>query len=150
MPARSQRESLKETPNSEARRWRWLPLPRGHLLAAWLLRGLPLLVDCNGLLLRDEPFQHARSTIEHLTADVRPRRSHAQHRPTVERARIPLQLRSEFYNLFNHANLYVNPSSLDIEGGGNVTACRACGAAISGSPFPTDRRNVQMAVKLIF
>ena len=61
-----------------------------------------------------------------------------------------LQLRSEFYNLFNHANLYVNPSSLDIEGGGNVTACRACGAAISGSPFPTDRRNVQMAVKLIF
>ena len=28
VPARSQRERfLKETPNSEARRWRWLPLP---------------------------------------------------------------------------------------------------------------------------
>jgi hypothetical protein len=61
-----------------------------------------------------------------------------------------LQLRSEFYNIFNHANLYVNPASLDVEGGGNVTACRACGAALSGTPFPTDRRNMQLALKLIF
>jgi outer membrane receptor protein involved in Fe transport len=64
--------------------------------------------------------------------------------------RYTLQLRSEFYNLFNHANLYVNPSSLDVEGGGNVTACRACGASLTGTPFATDRRNVQLALKFIF
>jgi outer membrane receptor protein involved in Fe transport len=64
--------------------------------------------------------------------------------------RYTLQLRSEFYNLFNHANLYVNPSSLDVEGGGNVTACFACGVTLTGIPFATDRRNVQLALKFIF
>jgi hypothetical protein len=64
--------------------------------------------------------------------------------------RYSLQFRSEFYNIFNHANLYVNPASLDIEGGGNVTACRACGGSLSGIPFATDRRNTQLALKLIF
>ncbi|HEU5237934.1 MAG TPA: hypothetical protein VFU37_12430, partial [Pyrinomonadaceae bacterium] len=64
--------------------------------------------------------------------------------------RYKLQLRGEFYNIFNHANLYVNPASLDIEGGGNVTACRACGATLTGVPFATDRRNVQLALKFIF
>jgi len=64
--------------------------------------------------------------------------------------RYTLQLRSEFYNLFNHANLYVNPSSLDVEGGGNVTACRACGVTLTGVPFATDRRNIQLALKFIF
>jgi hypothetical protein len=64
--------------------------------------------------------------------------------------RYKLQLRGEFYNLLNHANLYVNPASLDIEGGGNVTACRACGVTLTGVPFATDRRNVQLALKFIF
>jgi len=64
--------------------------------------------------------------------------------------RYTLQLRSEFYNVFNHANLYVNPSSLDVEGGGNVTSCRACGATLTGIPFATDRRNIQLALKFIF
>ena len=64
--------------------------------------------------------------------------------------RYTFQLRSEFYNVFNHANLYVNPSSLDVEGGGNVTSCFACGATLTGVPFATDRRNIQLALKLIF
>jgi len=61
-----------------------------------------------------------------------------------------LQFRWEVYNVFNHANLYVNPSSLDVEGGGNVTSCFACGATLTGVPFATDRRNIQLALKLIF
>ena len=70
--------------------------------------------------------------------------------------RYTIQLRGEFYNIFNHANLYVNPASLDIEGGDvntpgtTVTACRACGATLTGAPFATDRRNVQLALKFIF
>jgi outer membrane receptor protein involved in Fe transport len=64
--------------------------------------------------------------------------------------RYTLQLRSEFYNVFNHAKLYVNPSSLDVEGGGNVNACFACGATLTGIPFATDRRNIQLALKFIF
>lgn len=46
------------------------------------------LTDVSWLLLRDEPSLHAYSTIQHLTADVGPRRPHAQNRPTVERARV--------------------------------------------------------------
>lgn len=64
--------------------------------------------------------------------------------------KVKLQLRGEVYNVFNHANQYIIPDSLDVEGGGSVTSCRACGSAITGTSFPTDRRNVQFAAKIIF
>ncbi len=57
---------------------------------------------------------------------------------------VKMQIRGELYNVFNHANLYIIPDSIDVEGGGNVTACKAC------LGLNSDRRNVQMAVKLIF
>jgi hypothetical protein len=66
-----------------------------EVLAWGMANALP--VDCNGLLLRDEPPLHTRSTIKHRAADVRPRRSHLQDRPPVERARIPLQLLGQFF-----------------------------------------------------
>jgi hypothetical protein len=49
-----------------------------------------------------------------------------------------LQLRSEFFNVFNHANLFVNGSEADISGSNFVPAHK------SGN------RNVQLAVKFIF
>ncbi len=52
-----------------------------------------------------------------------------------------LQFRSEFYNLFNHANLYADVASADISAANYVGALR--GAA-------GERRNIQFALKFIF
>ncbi len=56
-----------------------------------------------------------------------------------------IQFRSEFYNLFNHSNLYVDHSATDVSGGPFVTAKKG---------FPpisiNERRNIQLAVKFIF
>jgi hypothetical protein len=52
--------------------------------------------------------------------------------------RLSLQLRAEAFNLFNHANLFVDYGSPDVSGGGNVLGNRL------------GRRNVQLAAKIIF
>ncbi len=52
-----------------------------------------------------------------------------------------VQFRSEFYNLFNHANLYADVGSADISATDYVPALR--GAA-------GERRNIQFALKFIF
>jgi outer membrane receptor protein involved in Fe transport len=67
--------------------------------------------------------------------------------------RFNLQFRGEFYNLFNHHNNYVLGSNLDIEPGTTQqiqaergtpsAACVYCGAY-------DERRNIQLALKLIF
>jgi len=51
--------------------------------------------------------------------------------------RYSLQLRGEMFNLFNHANLFVDYGSPDVSSG-NVLA------------FKDGRRNVQLAAKFIF
>jgi hypothetical protein len=48
-----------------------------------------------------------------------------------------LQLRGEFYNVFNHANMFVDGASAEVNEG-----------LIRG--FKDGRRNVQLAVKFIF
>ena len=58
--------------------------------------------------------------------------------------RIGLQIRGEFFNLFNHANLYVEGSTADVEFGTPILACKGC------SGGSQDRRNVQLAAKIIF
>ncbi|HZT28754.1 MAG TPA: TonB-dependent receptor [Bryobacteraceae bacterium] len=58
--------------------------------------------------------------------------------------RMSLQLRAETFNLFNHANLYVVGASADVGAQNYVTACRGC----TGSSY--DRRNLQLAAKIIF
>ena len=58
--------------------------------------------------------------------------------------RFSLQLRGEVFNLFNHPNLYVVGSSADVGSGNSVTACYGC----TGSTY--DRRNMQLAAKVIF
>jgi len=73
--------------------------------------------------------------------------------------RFKLQLRGEAYNLFNHANLYVQGVTADLtnapaggSGFTSVTACKGCTASSdpSLSTATADRRNLQLAVKLIF
>ncbi len=49
-----------------------------------------------------------------------------------------LQFRAEFYNLFNHANLFVNGGNADISASPTVTAYR------------NGRRQIQLALKFIF
>lgn len=52
--------------------------------------------------------------------------------------RYSLQLRAEFYNTFNHPNLYVNDSDVDISASPLITA------------YKEGRRQIQLAVKFIF
>lgn len=58
--------------------------------------------------------------------------------------RYSLQLRGELFNAFNHANLYINPGTLDVSSGG-ILATK--GQTQNGN---LERRNVQLAVKFIF
>jgi hypothetical protein len=66
--------------------------------------------------------------------------------------RMRLQIRGEAYNLMNHANLYVNGPLADdsvvanpADGGTfDITSCRGC------TGLTQDRRNIQIAAKLIF
>ncbi len=59
--------------------------------------------------------------------------------------RYTLQFRAEFYNLFNHANLYVDGWSADISSNDFIYAMRGI------NNFGTeDRRNIQFALKFLF
>jgi hypothetical protein len=52
--------------------------------------------------------------------------------------RYRMQFRAEFYNVFNHANLFVNSGNADISAGPIITASKA------------GRRQIQLALKFIF
>ena len=52
--------------------------------------------------------------------------------------RYSIQLRGEFYNVFNHANLFLNDGAVDIFSSPFVTA------------YKEGRRQIQLAVKFIF
>ncbi|MBK6313879.1 MAG: carboxypeptidase regulatory-like domain-containing protein [Blastocatellia bacterium] len=52
--------------------------------------------------------------------------------------RYSIQLRGEFYNVFNHANLYINDGQTDISASPFITA------------YKEGRRQVQLAIKFIF
>src|SRR5262249_28445637 len=52
--------------------------------------------------------------------------------------RYSLQFRAEFYNVFNHANLFTNTSDVDISSTDKITA------------FKDGRRQIQLALKFIF
>jgi outer membrane receptor protein involved in Fe transport len=58
--------------------------------------------------------------------------------------RVSFQLRLETFNLFNHANLYVNGVSADVGSSNSVTSCFGC----TGSTY--DRRHLQLGAKIIF
>jgi outer membrane receptor protein involved in Fe transport len=67
--------------------------------------------------------------------------------------RFTMQFRGEFYNIFNHHNMYIQATNLDIESGTGVTAIQA----VNGSPgagsvtaIPDERRNIQFGLKLLF
>jgi hypothetical protein len=49
-----------------------------------------------------------------------------------------MQFRAEFYNLFNHANLFVDTANTDVSSTDRVTA------------FRSGRRQVQLAMKFVF
>ena len=58
--------------------------------------------------------------------------------------RFSMQLRAEAYNLFNHANLYVEGGAADTLTTTYIPACYGC------SGTPSDHRNLQLALKLLF
>ncbi len=58
-----------------------------------------------------------------------------------------LQFRAEFYNLFNHSNLYLLANEADVSALNFVPASRGITA---NTLIPPERRNVQLALKLIF
>jgi hypothetical protein len=63
--------------------------------------------------------------------------------------RFNMQFRSEFYNMFNHSNYYIQTGNLDIEDGTGVTAIQA----EKGQPYgglAAERRNIQFGLKLNF
>jgi len=59
-----------------------------------------------------------------------------------------IEIRCETYNLFNHANMYVEAGSIDLSAatatGFTMPACKGCSGAT------TDRRNLQLAAKFTF
>jgi hypothetical protein len=57
-----------------------------------------------------------------------------------------LQFRAEFYNLFNHSNLYAVPGTNVFSGSGSFVQ------AVKGLPNggPTERRNIQLALRYSF
>ena len=68
--------------------------------------------------------------------------------------RFTMQFRGEFYNIFNHHNMYIQATNLDIEEGTGVTAVNAVNGSPSAGSFnsalPDERRNIQFALKLLF
>jgi hypothetical protein len=59
-----------------------------------------------------------------------------------------LQFRAEFYNLFNHPNLYVNGGSIDVNA---ASFNRPDGPAVPGVTASfRDSRQIVVALKLIF
>jgi hypothetical protein len=59
--------------------------------------------------------------------------------------RYTLQFRAEFYNMLNHANLYVDGTTADISGSDTIFAMRGI-----NNYNVEDRRNIQLALKFIF
>lgn len=68
----------------------------------------------------------------------------AVHKSFKFTERVSLQLRGEAFNVFNHANLYVIGSAADVSSTQFIPACRGCTGTTQ------DRRNLQLAAKIIF
>ena len=67
---------------------------------------------------------------------------------SISQERAKLQFRAEFYNLFNHPNLYVNGSSTDVS---TNSYTNAAGAFIPGVTASfRDNRQIVLALKIIF
>jgi len=65
----------------------------------------------------------------------------------LPREGMALQFRSEFFNLFNHSNLYVQPGTNFFTGADNSSVFGSKGLPPGGGK---DRRNIQLALRLSF
>ena len=64
--------------------------------------------------------------------------------------RFNLQFRGEFYNIFNHHNLYISTSNLDVSGGLPAVQAEKGGVFGVGGQPTDERRNIQFGLKLLF
>jgi hypothetical protein len=73
----------------------------------------------------------------------------AVHKNFKIREDMNLQFRAEFFNIFNHSNLYADPNT-NLLGSGQVLARRGVPPSheLYGTPF--DRRNIQLGLRLNF
>jgi len=69
-------------------------------------------------------------------------------KPSNETAK--LQFRAEFYNLFNHPNLFVAGGTNNIDGNTSNTAQVTRGGLADNINNVEQHRNTQLALKLIF
>jgi hypothetical protein len=64
--------------------------------------------------------------------------------------RVKLQFRGEFFNIFNHPNLFVNGGSNDVKAGSNNQVVVTRGGTITMINNVEQHRNIQLALKLLF
>ncbi len=66
----------------------------------------------------------------------------------LPREGMALQLRGEFFNVFNHSNLYAIAGTNETTGGGQVRAARGCFPSSGACQGGKERRNIQLGVRL--
>src|SRR5262249_42941860 len=73
------------------------------------------------------------------------------YKTTKLNERFSLQIRGEFFNMLNHSNLYVNYGENEVGfDGANYNTIVHAQRGVKPGADPNERRNIQLALKLIF
>jgi hypothetical protein len=115
--------------------YQYLTFPQGQIL-----RPLNPACNCSDIA----PFPNSMSGRDAFRAPGWWNLDLGVNKDTKISERVTLQLRAEAFNVFNHANLYVQGASADVRSKNYVVACYGC------TTSTYDHRNLQLAAKIIF